>query len=179
MGWNKTFGSMLVRAVLVALVLAPAAALAQQQSQSIHQKRYSQNSQSGVNNTEAITLNSESSPILRNPEGLTPILSLGPLPRNNASPQFISDSALINQQISQQVVQLTNQYINMQEQMAGGNGPPGTNQTGNGSSSGLLTPTGKQRGKNSRGLAPQKKTHALQEGTGAHSNPGQGQGQSP
>lgn len=178
---SRTVCIVLVRATLAVLVLAPAAAWAQQQSQNIHQKRYAQNSQNGVNNTEAITLNAESSPILRNPEGLTPILTLGPLPRNNASPQFESDTAYLNANINQQVVQLTSQYINMQEQMAGGNGPPGSSQVGNGSSlvGKGVTASGKQRGKNARGLAPQKQTQHTQEGSGAHANPAQGQGQTP
>lgn len=175
---SKTLAVKLTPLAVVAFVLAPAMVPAQQQA--FHQKRYSQNAQNGVNNTQAITLNSESSPILRNPEGLTPILSLGPLPRNNASPQFESDTAYINSNISQQVVQLTDQFINMTENMSGGNGPPGSSQTGNGSSIiGGSSINGKQRAKNARGLAPQKQTKKTQEGTGEHSNPGEGQGQSP
>jgi hypothetical protein len=176
---SKAVPTTLMRVTLAILVLAAAVAWAQQQP--VHQKRYAQNTQNGVNNTQAITLNPASSPILRNPEGLTPILSLGPLPRNNASPQFISDTAYINTNINQQVVQLTNEYINMQEQMAGGNGPPGSGQTGNGSSlpGKGINANGKQQGKNARGLAPQKQGQHTQEGTGAHANPAQGQGQTP
>jgi hypothetical protein len=179
MSIRKTLGVTLLRAALAALVLIPAAGRAQQQP--VHQKRYSQNAVNGVSTNLSIQPNPLSSPLLRNPEGLTPILSLGPLPRNNASPQFESDTAYINTQITQQVVQLTNQYLNMQENMAGGNGPPGSSQTGNGSSiiGNTTTINGKERSKNARGLAPQQKTKKVQEGTGEHSNPGQGEGQEP
>ncbi len=175
----KSSGDILVRVALAVLMLTPAVAWAQQQP--VRQKRNSQNQQNGISTNLSIQPNPLSSPLLRNPEGLTPVLSLGPLPRNNSSPQFESDTAYLNTQITQQVVQLTNQYINMQENMAGGNGPPGSSQTGNGSSlpgkgAGV---NGKQQGKNARGLAPQKQTQHTQEGTGAHANPAQGQGQTP
>jgi hypothetical protein len=176
---SKALGVTLARAALAALVLTPAVGWAQQQP--VRQKRNSQNAQNGVSTNISIVPNALSSPLLRNPEGLTPILSLGPLPRNNASPQFESDTAYINTQITQQVVQLTNQYLNMQENMAGGNGPQGSSQTGNGSSiiGNSNTVNGKERSKNARGLAPQKQTKKMQEGTGEHSNPGQGEGQEP
>jgi hypothetical protein len=175
---GKAVGTMLMRVTLAILALAPAVAWAQQQP--VRQKRNSQNQQNGISTNLSIQPNPLSSPLLRNPEGLTPVLSLGPLPRNNASPQFISDTAYMNTQINQQVVQLTNQYLNMQQNMAGGNGPPGSSQTGNGSSlTGNSNVNGKQRGKNARGLAPEKQTNKMQEGTGAHANPAQGQGQSP
>ena len=182
MGVHKTLGANAIRAALAALVLIPAAVWAQQTP--VHQKRNAQNQQNGVSTNLSIQPNPLSSPLLRNPEGLTPVLSLGPLPRNNASPQFISDSAYINSQITQNIVQLTNQYINMQENMAGGNGPPGSTQTGNGSSSGTVGPAnnninGKRQGKNARGLAAQKQVRQNEQGSGAHANPGQGQGQTP
>ena len=166
-------------AALVVFVLVPAVAWAQQTP--VKQKRNGQNQQNGLSTNLSVQPNPLSSPLLRNPEGLSPILSLGPLPRNNASPQFTSDTAYVNSQINQQIVPLTNQFVNMQENMAGGNGPPGSSQTGNGSSLPArgLSASGKQRGKNARGLAPQKQAQHNEEGSGAHTNPGQGQGQSP
>jgi len=161
------------------LVILPAAGSAQ--AQPIRQKKNSQNQQNGLSTNLSVQPNPMSSPLLRNPEGLTPVLSLGPLPHNNSSPQFTSDSAYVNAQINQQIVPLTSQFINMQQNMAGGNGPPGSSQTGNGSSILVrgVAPTGKQQGKNARGLTPQKQSQQSGQGTGAHSNPGQGQGQSP
>jgi len=176
---GKAIGTMLMRVMVVVVVLAPALALAQQTP--VKQKKNSQNQQNGLSTNLSAQPNPLSSPLLRNPEGLTPILSLGPLPRNNSSPQFISDTAYMNTQINQQIVPLTNQYINMQENMAGGNGPPGSSQTGNGSSiAGKgISASGKSLGKNARGLAPQKQAQHNQEGSGAHANPAQGQGQTP
>ena len=176
---GKAAGTMLTRVTLAILVLAPAVAWAQQPP--VKQKRNSQNQQNGISTNLSIQPNPLSSPLLRNPEGLTPVLSLGPLPRNNASPQFISDTAYMNTQINQQIVPLANQFINMQENMAGGNGPPGSAQTGNGSSlqakgTGV---NGKAQGKNARGLTPQEQSQQSQQGSGAHANPAQGQGQSP
>jgi hypothetical protein len=176
---RRTLGTTLIRATLAALVLLPAVGWAQQPP--VHQKRNSQNQQNGVSTNISIVPNALSSPLLRNPEGLTPVLSLGPLPRNNASPQFISDSAYMNTQINQQIIPLTNQYLNMQQNMAGGQGPAGSTQSGNGSSvkgSGVGA-NGKVQGKNSRGLTPQKQSQQNGQGSGAHSNPAQGQGQSP
>jgi hypothetical protein len=176
---RRTLGATLIRATLAALVLVPAVGWTQQIP--VRQKKNGQNNENGLSTNLSVQPNPLSSPLLRNPEGLTPVLSLGPLPRNNASPQFVSDTAYMNTQINQQIVPLANQYLNMQENMAGGNGPPGSSQTGNGSSilAKGVTATGKQQGKNARGLSPQKKTQQNEEGSGAHSNPAQGQGQSP
>ena len=175
---SKASGNVLRSVALAALLLVPALTWAQQQP--VRQKKNAQNQQNGLSTNLSIQPNPMSSPLLRNPEGLTPVLSLGPLPRNNSSPQFTSDTAYMNTQINQQIVPLTNQFINMQENMAGGNGPPGSSQSGNGSSlPGKTNANGKQQGKNARGLAPQKQAQHNQEGSGAHSNPAQGQGQTP
>ncbi|HXJ93147.1 MAG TPA: hypothetical protein VMT20_09730 [Terriglobia bacterium] len=176
---SKAFGTILMRVTLAVLILTPAVVWAQQTP--VKQKRNSQNQQNGISTNLSVQPNPMSSPLLRNPEGLTPVLSLGPLPRNNGSPQFTSDTAYMNTQINQQIIPLANQYINMQQNMAGGNGPPGSSQTGNGSSvpakgTGV---NGKQQGKNARGLAAQKQGSQGQEAKGAHANPGQGQGQTP
>src|SRR5215472_10431670 len=119
MSVRQTLGATLMGAAVAALVLVPVLGRAQQTS--VHQKKNTQNAQNGVSTNISVQPNPLSSPLLRNPEGLTPVLSLGPLPRNNASPQFISDTAYINTQINQQVIPLANQYLNMQENMAGGN----------------------------------------------------------
>jgi hypothetical protein len=199
MNANKSIRATLAHATLAAVMLVPAAAWAQlqvpqlslssqqaqqqaqqqrgQQQQQRHLKRNAVNQAvNGVNLNLTIASNALSSPILRNPEGLEPILSLGPLPQSNNSPQFESNLIYIsdNFQINQNIIQNTSQYINMQENMAGGNGVPGTAQTGNGSS----TVT---RGTNASGLRNQRQRHHSQqnEGEGTFSNPAQGEGQTP
>src|SRR5215472_5782324 len=122
MSVRQTLGATLMGAAVAALVLVPVLGRAQQTS--VHQKKNTQNAQNGVSTNISVQPNPLSSPLLRNPEGLTPVLSLGPLPHNNSSPQFTSDSAYVNAQINQQIVPLTSQFINMQQNMAGGNGPP-------------------------------------------------------
>lgn len=151
-----------------ALLLVPVFAHAQG-------RQNQQNVKNGSGNTQSLNLapNPMESPVKPNPEDLLPVLALGPLPRSNNSPAILFQ--FTNQQISQLIVQLTNPFINMSENMSGGNGPPGAT-CGNGSS----VNCNNQRGKNSRGLAGHNpNSQQNQQGTGEHANPGQGQGQTP
>src|SRR5579863_5912632 len=164
--------SLLVAAVLV---LAPGIGLAQQQNK--------QNGQSGKQKSQAGNQPNEQvapqvSPLEANPEGLLPVLPMGPLPRPNGSPNYTNQ--YIDQSLPQHVNQQLPVYRSMAELQQGGNtSTPNPNRLANGAINGVAQ-SGVRGGKNARGLSTQQSNQPNnQHGTGQHANPGQGQGQSP
>jgi hypothetical protein len=162
--------------IATALLLLPAMASAQQQQNKQNgQSKLQKSAQANQPNQQVAP---STSPLDQNPEGLLPVLPMGPLPRPNGSPNYT------NQYVNQTVYQTINQtlpfYRTMAEMLAGGNtSSPNANQLSNGGLNGVAQKNGKG-GKNSRGLSTQQSNQPTNEnGTGQHANPGQGQGQSP
>ncbi|HEV2379915.1 MAG TPA: hypothetical protein VG206_08990 [Terriglobia bacterium] len=161
--------------VAVVLVLVPGMALAQQQNKQNGQSGKQKNQQGNQPNQQVAP---QVSPLETNPEGLLPVLPMGPLPRPNGSPNYT------NQYVDQSIPQHMNQqlpfYRSMAELQAGGNtSTPNPNRLSNGAINGVAQ-TGVRGGKNARGLSTQQSNQPNnQHGTGQHANPGQGQGQSP
>jgi hypothetical protein len=159
------------------LLLAPAIVLGQQQQQNKQngQTRLQKNQQTTGPNQEVAPT---TAPLQQNPEGLLPVLPMGPLPRPNGSPNFTNQ--YINQTIAQHLNQQLPFYRSMAEIQAGGNtSNPIPNQLANGGLNGVAQ-SGTRGGKNARGLSTQQSNQPNnQHGTGQHANPSQGQGQSP
>lgn len=164
-------------ALFAAFVLVPAV-LCAQQSQQNHQ-----NGQAKLQKSQQTTgpngdVAPATAPLQVNPEGLLPVLPMGPLPRPNGSPN------LTNQYIDQTIPQRINQQLpvfrGMAELQQGGNtSNPNPNQLANGGLNGTAQ-SGTRGGKNARGLSTKQSNQPNnQRGTGQHANPGQGQGQSP
>jgi hypothetical protein len=159
------------------LAVAPAAALAQQaQNRQGGQTKAQKGQQATAEPNDRVA--PAASPLMQNPEGLLPVLPMGPLPRPNGSPNYTNQ--YIDQTIPQHIPQQLPIYRNMAEQLAGGNtSTPNPNQLANGGLNGVAQ-KGVRGGKNARGLSTQQSNQPNnQHGTGQHANPGQGQGQSP
>lgn len=162
-------------ALAAVLLLAPAVVLGQQQNKQNGQSGKQKGSQTSQPNQQvAPTV----SPLNQNPEGLLPVLPMGPQPRPNGSPNYTSQylDATIAQHINQQLPVSRS----MAELQAGGNtSNPNPNQLANGGLNGAAQ-SGNRHGKNARGLSTRQSNQPNnQHGTGQHANPGQGQGQSP
>ena len=166
------FGAAYAAAVI--LLLAPPATLAQQNKQN-GQARLQKSQQGGAPVDQVAPAEA---PLEQNPEGLLPVLPMGPLPRSNNSPNYVNQN--VNQAINQKIYQQLFTYISMAEPQPGGNtSSPNANLLADGGLNGAAQ-TGARGGKNARGLSTkQSNSRNQQGGTGQHSNPGQGQGQSP
>ncbi|HEY6290603.1 MAG TPA: hypothetical protein VI455_03450 [Terriglobia bacterium] len=173
------FGASLAVALLaptvMALLLAPAVMLGQQQNKQNGQSRLQKNQQT---NEPTDQVAPATAPLMTNPEGLLPVLPMGPLPRSNGSPNYTNQ--YLNQTINQKIYQQLFQFVNMAEPQAGGNtSNPNANQLSNGGLNGVAQ-ANTRGAKNARGLSTQQSNQPNnQHGTGQHANPGQGQGQSP
>lgn len=161
-------------ALAAVMLLAPAVMLGQQNKQ---------NGQTGKQKSQQTTqpndqVAASASPLNQNPEGLLPVLPMGPQPRPNGSPNY--ESQYLDATIPQHLNQQLPFYRNMGELQAGGNtSSPNPNQLANGGLNGVAQ-RGVRGGKNARGLSTQQSNQPNnQHGTGQHANPGQGQGQSP
>ena len=162
-------------ALAAVLLVAPALILGQQ----VQNK---QSGQSSKQATQQATQPSDqiapaASPLNQNPEGLLPVLPMGPQPRPNGSPNYTNQ--YIDATIAQHINQQLSVYRSMAVLQAGGNtSNPNPNQLANGALNGAAQ-TGIRGGKNARGLSTQQSNQPNnQHGTGQHANPGQGQGQS-
>ena len=169
-------GLISVVATCAVFALAQPALFAQQQQnkQSGQTKLQKTQQSSGPNEDVAPA----TAPLQVNPEGLLPVLPMGPLPRPNGSPNYTVQ--YIDQTIPQHINQQLPLYRNMAETLQGGNtSNPVANQLANGGLNGVAQ-RGSRASKNARGLSTQQSNQPNnQHGTGQHANPGQGQGQSP